>query len=79
MIVLRTEEKLTEILDVIDKEYNIIGLILEKPVFFDSVEIRQVINSINTVRNSFLNISNYIIEDYKGDNTEIEAENKADN
>jgi hypothetical protein len=79
MIVLKTEEKLTEILEVIDSEYNTIGKILETPVFFDSVEIRQVINSINNVRNSFLNISNYIIEDYKDDNTEIEAENKADN
>jgi len=79
MIVLNTEEKLTEILDVIDEEYNKISKILENPVFFDSIEIRQVINSINSVRNSFLNISNYIIEDFEDKKNTIEDEPKAVN
>jgi hypothetical protein len=79
MVVLKTEEKLTETLDVIDEEYNKISKILENPVFFDSIEVRQVINSINNVRNSFLNISNYIIEDFEYEKNITEDEPKADN
>ena len=74
MTILRTEEKLTNALDAIDKEYMEISKILEMPVFFDSVEVRQVIASIDNVRNTFLNISEYIIEDYKNNEAEEEAE-----
>ena len=54
LIILRTEEKLTNILDAVDEEYMEISKILEKPVFFDSVEVRQVIASIDNVRSLFL-------------------------
>ena len=77
MIILRTEEKLTNILDSIDEEYMEITQILEKPVFFDSVEVRQVIASIDNVRSTFLNISNYIIEDFNSE--EADVEEKAEN
>jgi hypothetical protein len=79
MIILETEEKLTNILDTIDKEYMEISKVLEKPVFFDSVEVRQVIASINNVRSTFLNISNYIIEDFKSEDVEDEEEKEAPN
>jgi hypothetical protein len=78
MIVLSTEEKLTNILDTIDEEYMEISKVLEKPVFFDSVEVRQVMKSIDNVRNTFLNISNYIIEDFKSEDIE-DGDEKADN
>ena len=77
MIILRTEEKLTNILDSIDEEYMEITKSLEKPVFFDSVEVRQVIASIDNVRSTFLNISNYIIEDFNSE--EADVEEKAEN
>jgi hypothetical protein len=79
MIILKTEEKLTNALDAIDEEYMEISKVLEKPVFFDSPEIRQVITSIDNVRNTFLNISSYIIEDYKDPDVSINEENQADN
>jgi len=74
LVVLNTEQKLTDILDAIDDEYTEITKVLEKPVFFDSVEIRQVIASIENVRHTFLNISNYIIEDFKDENNEEKNE-----
>jgi len=74
MTILKTEEKLTNALDAIDEEYMEISKILETPIFFDSVEVRQVIASIDNVRNTFLNISEYIIEDYKSNEVEEEAE-----
>jgi hypothetical protein len=78
IIVLNTEEKLTDILDTIDEEYMEISKVLEKPVFFDSIEIRQVMKSIDNVRNTFLNISNYVIEDFKSEDVEDKDE-KAEN
>jgi hypothetical protein len=78
LIVLKTEEKLTNALDAIDEEYMEISKVLEKPVFFDSPEIKQVIKSIDNVRNTFLNISNYIIEDFE-DSEADDDENQADN
>jgi hypothetical protein len=78
MIILKTEEKLTNALDAIDDEYMEISKILEKPVFFDSPEIRQVVASIENVRNTFLNISTYIIEDYE-DKEAPSDEDQADN
>jgi hypothetical protein len=79
MLILKTEEKLTNILDAIDEEYMEISKVLEKPVFFDSQEIKQVMTSINNVRNTFLNISAYIIEDYDDSDAPINEENQADN
>jgi hypothetical protein len=78
MIILKTEEKLTNALDAIDEEYMEISKVLEKPVFFDSLEVRQVVTSIDNVRNTFLNISTYIIEDYKDTET-TDDENQAEN
>ena len=34
------------------------SLILEKPVFFDSIEVRQVINDISISRDSILYVAN---------------------
>jgi hypothetical protein len=79
MLILNTEEKLTNILDAIDEEYMEISKVLEKPVFFDSQEVKQVMASIDNVRNTFLNISAYIIEDYKDSDVPINEENQADN
>ena len=79
MLILKTEEKLTNILDAIDEEYMEISKVLEKPVFFDSQEIKQVMTSIDNVRNTFLNISAYIIADYDDSDVSINEENQADN
>tara|TARA_B110000211_G_C13707661_1_gene390296 strand:+ start:32 stop:364 length:333 start_codon:yes stop_codon:yes gene_type:complete len=79
IIILKTEEKLTNILDAIDEEYMEISKVLETPIFFDSQEVKQVMSSINNVRNTFLNISAYIIEDYKDSDDQTNEENQADN
>jgi len=79
ILILKTEEKLTNILDAIDEEYMEISKVLETPIFFDSQEVKQVMSSINNVRNTFLNISAYIIEDYKDSDDQTNEENQADN
>ena len=60
LIIIRFTETIEESLDVIDEKYQSISDILEKPVFFDSVEIRQVIKDITGVRDSLLIIANSI-------------------
>ena len=45
-------------MDKLKKRSDIFNKILEKPVFFDSVEIRQVINEIKDTKIDLLNIGN---------------------
>ena len=58
MIILAFQEKIEESLDILDEKYNSISTILEKPVFFDSLEIREVIRDISTSRDAILYIAN---------------------
>ena len=58
MIILTFQEKIEESLDILDEKYNSISIILEKPVFFDSIEIREVIRDISTSRDAILYIAN---------------------
>lgn len=60
LIIINFTESIEQSLDLIDEKYNSISQILEKPVFFDSVEIRQVIKDIDGVRDSLLIIANSI-------------------
>ena len=55
---LKTQDNIEESLDVLDQTYIGISKILEMPVFFDSVEVRQVLNEINKSRNSVLYVAN---------------------
>ena len=47
-------------LDILDEKYTSMSKILEKPVFFDSVEIRQVIRDIKDSRESVLYVANIL-------------------
>ncbi len=60
LIIIKFTETIEDSLDVIDEKYQSISEILEKPVFFDSIEIRQVIRDITGVRDSLLIIANSI-------------------
>ena len=60
LIIIKFTETIEDSLDVIDEKYQSISEILEKPVFFDSIEIRQVIRDITSVRDSLLIIANSI-------------------
>ena len=44
-------------LDILDNRYASISEILERPVFFDSLEVRQVINDISSSREAILLIA----------------------
>ena len=52
------ETALEESLDVLNERYSTINEIAQKPVFFDSVEIRQVIAEIKASHEAILLVAN---------------------
>lgn len=65
--ILRVQDSLESSLDILDKNYGNISKILEKPIFFDSIEVRQALNSISECRDSIL----YVANDLAGSVSEI--------
>ena len=62
VIILRVQDSIERSLDVLDIKYKNISEILETPVFFDSVEVRQVLSEIQDARNSILYVANSLTD-----------------
>ena len=58
LIILKVEDAIEESLDIIDERYRSISKILEIPIFYDSPQIRQVVNDIKVTRDTLLLIAN---------------------
>lgn len=58
LIILKVEDAIEESLDVIDERYRSISKVLEIPIFYDSPQIRQVVNDIKVTRDTLLLIAN---------------------
>ena len=67
MIILTIEDTIEDCLDILDERYNSISKVLEIPIFFDSVEVRQVVGDINMSRDAILVVANKLanIQDIK--------------
>ena len=52
--ILAFEEKIETVLDGVDDSYKIIGEILERPLFYDSPEVREVHRQIGYIYNYLL-------------------------
>lgn len=72
-IVLNMQDAIEESLDVLDERFRIMSEVLEKPVFFDSIEIRQVIAEISASRDAVLYVANQLTNIQ-----ELEADDKKD-
>ena len=57
LIIIKMQEELEYALDEIDKKYNRITEILDIPVFFDSPEIRRLLEEIKDIKRVILEIS----------------------
>tara|TARA_Y100000310_G_C20301867_1_gene632191 strand:+ start:196 stop:510 length:315 start_codon:yes stop_codon:yes gene_type:complete len=74
ILILNIMDKIDISLDIIDQKYASVSEILEIPIFFDSVEIRQVISDVESVRYSFLDIARILTgEDEDQDQEGIDA------
>ena len=62
MIILNLEESIEDCLDVLDKRYKSMSEVLEIPIFFDSVEVRGVIEDIKLSRDSLVEVANKLTE-----------------
>ena len=58
ILILRIEDAIEESLDLLDQRYQSISKVLERPLFQDSPEIRQVHDDIRRSRESILEIAN---------------------
>ena len=59
-VILSIQSNIEQSLDTLDEKYNTISKILEKPVFFDSIEVRQVLTEITSARDSILYVANIL-------------------
>jgi hypothetical protein len=64
MILISLEDSLEECLDILDERYKSMSEILEIPVFFDSTEVRRVVNDIRTSRDSLVVVANKLTVSY---------------
>lgn len=74
IILLSIEDAIEESLDILDSKYSSMNEIVQRPVFFDSVEIRQVINDIKDCHRSILLIANKLTRNTGIDSGEIKEE-----
>jgi len=58
LIILKVQDSIEESLDVLDERYASISQILGRPLFYDSPEIRQVLQDIEQSRDAILYIAN---------------------
>jgi len=70
--IFRVEDNIEESLDVIDTSYGKISEILEKPLFYDSAEVRQILNELNRTRAALLYVANVMTN--KAENSEKEID-----
>lgn len=79
LIIIGIEDAIEDSLDILDERYKSMSEILEKPVFFDSVEVRQVIDDIKASHNAILRVANKLTNDIGIESEpKIEEKNKKD-
>ena len=60
LIILKMQDEISNALDLLDGRYKSISEILEIPLFYDSPQIRQVVDDIRDCRDSILKVANQI-------------------
>ena len=67
IIILELEDAIEDCLDSLDERYKSIGKILQQEIFFDSVEVRQVISDIKQTHEAILLIANKLTKNARND------------
>jgi hypothetical protein len=68
------EDAVEESLDVLNERYGKMNEILQRPVFFDSIEVRQVIADIRDCHGAILTIANKLTRNIGTESGETEKE-----
>ena len=61
-IILKIEDAVEQSLDNLDEKYASIQKVLDTPLFFDSPQVRQVIQDITESRNAVLHVANQLMD-----------------
>tara|TARA_Y100001937_G_scaffold123050_1_gene185293 strand:- start:307 stop:639 length:333 start_codon:yes stop_codon:yes gene_type:complete len=75
LFIIDIEDAIEESLDILNEKYGRMYEIIQKPVFFDSLEVRQVIAEIRDCHGAILNIANRLTRKTGIQSAEIEKEN----
>ena len=78
IIILNTETAIEDSITVLNERYESMTKILDKDIFFDSVEVRQVINDIKLSRESLINIAENLTSKTGIDSSEIEEKSQTE-
>lgn len=72
IFILRIIDSIESVLDILDEKYNNISKILEIPLFYDSPQIRNVVEDIRVCRDSLLESANLLTKVQQENNEEKE-------
>jgi hypothetical protein len=72
MTILRVQDSLQSALDVVGEKYEAISEILSRPLFFDSPEVRQVLDDIESTRDALEIVAHDLANKIEND---VEEEN----
>ena len=71
LVILRVEDAVEDCLDTIDEKYNAMSEVLQRPLFYDSPEVKAVVKDIRMVRASLhsvaLSLTKNIIDESEDD------------
>ncbi len=70
MILIKLEDTLEASLDVLDERHISISQILDIPLFYDSQEVRQVVEDIDECRNAILKVAKSLSKNVSSGNLE---------
>tara|TARA_B000000557_G_scaffold98402_1_gene79640 strand:- start:93 stop:308 length:216 start_codon:yes stop_codon:yes gene_type:complete len=68
MTILRVQESVENSLDKIDLQYSAITEVLNRPLFYDSPEIKSVMEGVSNTRNAILEVANVLSNNFEEDN-----------
>lgn len=74
MVLINLEDSLEECLTILDSKHQSIEKVLEIPIFFDSVEVRQVLEDIKASHNAIVAVANKLTNE-TGITGELKEEN----
>ncbi len=72
IIILGIQDSIEESLDLIDEKYDSISQILQRPLFYDSPEVRKVLEDIRETRDSLHSIAFTLYKDFEVLEDEVE-------
>ena len=73
LTILRVQDSIEESLDKIDKQYTIITEVLSRPLFYDSPEIKTVMEGVSNTRDAILEVANTLSNNFEEGSLEIEG------